>query len=49
MTRAQEKLFLTLAKRYGERKTDAPPSQFLFELGYANNPLITQNRCQLLF
>jgi DNA helicase-2/ATP-dependent DNA helicase PcrA len=40
MTRAQEKLYLALAKRYGERKTDASPSQFLFEIGYAHNPLI---------
>ena len=40
MTRAQEKLYLTVAKRYGERKTDALPSQFLFELGYPKNPLI---------
>jgi ATP-dependent DNA helicase UvrD/PcrA len=40
MTRAQEKLTFTLARRYGERKTDAKPSQFLFELGYPENPLI---------
>jgi DNA helicase-2/ATP-dependent DNA helicase PcrA len=40
MTRAQEKLTFTLARRYGERKTDARPSQFLFELGYPENPLI---------
>ncbi|MDD1677477.1 MAG: ATP-dependent helicase [Methanomicrobiales archaeon] len=40
MTRAQDKLYLTLAKRYGERKTDAKPSQFLEELHYQNNPLI---------
>jgi len=40
MTRAQDKLTFTLARRYGERKTDAKPSQFLFELGYQNNPLI---------
>jgi DNA helicase-2/ATP-dependent DNA helicase PcrA len=40
MTRAQEKLTFTLARRYGERKTDAKPSQFLFELDYQNNPLI---------
>jgi DNA helicase-2/ATP-dependent DNA helicase PcrA len=40
MTRAQEKLYFTLARRYGERKTDARPSQFLFELDYRNNPLI---------
>jgi DNA helicase-2/ATP-dependent DNA helicase PcrA len=31
---------LTLARRYGERKTDAKPSQFLFELGYPGNPLM---------
>ena len=40
MTRAQEKLYFTLAKRYGERKTDAKPSQFLFELDYQKNPLM---------
>jgi DNA helicase-2/ATP-dependent DNA helicase PcrA len=40
MTRAQEKLTFTLARRYGERKTDAKPSQFLFELDYRKNPLI---------
>ena len=39
MTRAQERLTFTLAKRYGERKTDAQPSQFLFELDYLKNPL----------
>ena len=47
MTRAQEKLYLTLAKRYGERKTDAPPSQFLFELGYPNNPLMDRTSVSL--
>jgi DNA helicase-2/ATP-dependent DNA helicase PcrA len=40
MTRAQEKLYFTLARRYGERKTDAKPSQFLFELDYQKNPLM---------
>jgi DNA helicase-2/ATP-dependent DNA helicase PcrA len=40
MTRAQERLTFTLAKRYGERKTDALPSQFLFELDYLRNPLM---------
>ncbi len=40
MTRAQDKLYFTLARRYGERKTDAKPSQFLFELGYPGNPLM---------
>ena len=40
MTRAQDKLIFTLARRYGERKTDARPSPFLFELGYPKNPLI---------
>jgi DNA helicase-2/ATP-dependent DNA helicase PcrA len=40
MTRAQDKLYFTLARRYGERKTDAKPSQFLFELGYPDNPLM---------
>jgi len=40
MTRAQDNLYFTLARRYGERKTDAKPSQFLFELGYPGNPLM---------
>jgi len=40
MTRAQDKLTFTLARRYGERKTDARPSPFLSELGYPENPLI---------
>jgi len=40
MTRAQENLTFTLARRYGERKTDAKPSQFLFELDYKENPLV---------
>jgi DNA helicase-2/ATP-dependent DNA helicase PcrA len=40
MTRAQDRLYFTLARRYGERKTDAKPSQFLFELGYPGNPLM---------
>ncbi len=40
MTRAQDRLTFTLAKRYGERKTDAQPSQFLFELDYQHNPLM---------
>jgi DNA helicase-2/ATP-dependent DNA helicase PcrA len=40
MTRAQDRLCFTLARRYGERKTDAKPSQFLFELGYPGNPLL---------
>ena len=47
MTRAQEKLYLTLAKRYGERKTDAKPSQFLFELGYPDNPLMDRTTVSL--
>lgn len=40
MTRAQEKLYLVLARRYGERKTDAKPSQFLFEMDYPQSPLM---------
>jgi DNA helicase-2/ATP-dependent DNA helicase PcrA len=47
MTRAQERLTLTLAKRYGERKTDAQPSQFLFELDYQHNPLMKINSVNL--
>ena len=41
MTRAMNMLFLTYPKRRVQSKNDKPPSQFLEELDYENNPLIT--------
>jgi DNA helicase-2/ATP-dependent DNA helicase PcrA len=41
MTRAEERLYLTYAKWYGENKRETKPSQFLEELSFRNNPLIT--------
>ncbi len=37
ITRAEEKLFLTYAKRYGDNKRDSKVSQFLEEVDYTNN------------
>ena len=37
MTRAEEKLIITFAKRYGENKTDSKPSKFLQEINYQQN------------
>ncbi len=37
ITRAQEKLIITYAKRYGENKTDSKPSKFLNEIAYSQN------------
>ncbi|MCL1970488.1 MAG: ATP-dependent helicase [Candidatus Bathyarchaeota archaeon] len=37
LTRAEEKLFITYAKRYGENKTDSKPSKFLQEINYQQN------------
>jgi DNA helicase-2/ATP-dependent DNA helicase PcrA len=37
MTRAEKKLFITYAKRYGENKTDSKPSKFLQEINYQQN------------
>jgi len=41
MTRAEERLYLTYAKWYGENKRETRPSAFLEELSFRNNPLIT--------
>ncbi|WP_220681801.1 ATP-dependent helicase [Methanofollis formosanus] len=40
MTRAEERLYLTRAVMYGQRKTAAKPSLFLTELDYQKNPLV---------
>jgi DNA helicase-2/ATP-dependent DNA helicase PcrA len=40
MTRAEQLLYFTRAKRYGDNKNETRPSQFLIELRYASNPLI---------
>jgi DNA helicase-2/ATP-dependent DNA helicase PcrA len=40
MTRAEGRLYLTRAKRYGENKRESKPSLFLEELKYTENPLI---------
>ncbi|MCL2257702.1 MAG: ATP-dependent helicase [Candidatus Bathyarchaeota archaeon] len=37
LTRAEEKLVITFAKRYGENKTDSKPSKFLQEINYQQN------------
>ncbi len=40
MTRAKSHLFITYAKDYENRKTEAKPSPFLEELNFTDNPLI---------
>ncbi|KER05479.1 putative DNA helicase II protein, partial [Marine Group I thaumarchaeote SCGC AAA799-E16] len=40
MTRAKSHLYITYAQDYENRKTEAPPSQFLDELNFRENPLI---------
>ena len=40
MTRAEERLYFTRARWYGENKRESNPSQFLEELNYTENPLI---------
>jgi DNA helicase-2/ATP-dependent DNA helicase PcrA len=40
MTRAEQRLYFTRAKRYGDNKNETRPSQFLIEMRYASNPLI---------
>ena len=40
MTRAEERLYLTYSKWYGENKRETKPSQFLEEIAFKNNPLI---------
>lgn len=41
MTRAEERLYLTYSKWYGENKRETKPSPFLEEISYGDNPLIT--------
>jgi DNA helicase-2/ATP-dependent DNA helicase PcrA len=41
MTRAQERLYFTRAKIYGDNKRESRASVFLEELEYTDNPLIT--------
>jgi DNA helicase-2/ATP-dependent DNA helicase PcrA len=41
MTRAEERLYLTYAKWYGDNKRETKPSPFLEEILFRNNPLIT--------
>ena len=41
MTRAEERLYLTYAKWYGENKRESRPSPFLEEISFRNNPLVT--------
>ncbi|ACL15996.1 ATP-dependent helicase [Methanosphaerula palustris] len=41
MTRAEERLYLTYAKWYGDNKRERKPSPFLEELNFRENPLIT--------
>ena len=40
MTRAQNLLYITYAKRYGQNVREKKPSKFLEELDFAQNPLI---------
>ena len=40
MTRAKSHLYITYAQDYENRKTEAPPSPFLDELSFKENPLI---------
>ena len=41
MTRAEERLYLTYSKWYGENKKESNPSPFLDEISFKDNPLIT--------
>lgn len=40
MTRAQNRLFITYARRYGQNVRETKPSRFLDEISYADNPRI---------
>ncbi|HKU49919.1 MAG TPA: ATP-dependent DNA helicase [Nitrososphaera sp.] len=40
MTRAQNKLFITYARRYGHNVRETKPSKFLDEIDFANNPAV---------
>ena len=41
ITRSELKLYFTRARYYGDNKKETRPSQFLIELRYVSNPLIT--------
>jgi len=41
MTRAEERLYLMYAKWYGDNKRETKPSQFLDEIDFRHNPLVT--------
>jgi len=41
MTRAEERLYLTYSKWYGNNKKESKPSLFLEEISFRSNPLIT--------
>jgi len=41
LTRAQNHLFITYAKRYGQNIRESKPSPFLDEIDFENNPLVT--------
>jgi DNA helicase-2/ATP-dependent DNA helicase PcrA len=41
MTRAEERLYLTYSKWYGNNKKESKPSLFLEEMSFRENPLIT--------
>ena len=40
MTRAQNLLYISFAKRYGQNIRESKPSKFLEEIDYENNPLV---------
>ncbi|MGA9139092.1 MAG: UvrD-helicase domain-containing protein [Methanocella sp.] len=40
MTRAEQKLYFTLAEKYGDNKNKTKPSMFLVEMSFEKNPLI---------
>ncbi len=40
MTRAEQKLYFTLAEKYGDNKNKTKPSKFLDEMAFESNPLI---------
>lgn len=43
MTRAQNNLFITYAKRYGQNIRETKPSPFLDEINFEDNPLVAIN------
>ncbi len=47
MTRAEKKLYLTYAVRYGDNKRDSKVSPFLEEIEYTQNPDIEFNKVEL--